>query len=113
MDQRTPPEAMDAFSAKIRSLTDPADRLDALAGMEAAAPHIVAAELERLADEMASRTVTEEDVRARIAQILGKGDEWCNCQAVRGTVNYPGPWHPAGDTTCLGSRASELRGGRS
>lgn len=25
----------------------------------------------------------------------------CNCQAVPGTLVYPGPWHPAGDTpTC-------------
>lgn len=22
---------------------------------------------------------------------------WCNCQAIPGTVNYPGPWHPEGD----------------
>lgn len=22
---------------------------------------------------------------------------WCNCQAVEGTINYPGPWHPVAD----------------
>lgn len=22
---------------------------------------------------------------------------WCNCQAIPGTQNYPGPWHPKGD----------------
>jgi hypothetical protein len=28
--------------------------------------------------------------------------DWCNCQAVRGTANYPGPWHPKGDPVgCL------------
>lgn len=27
-------------------------------------------------------------------------DEWCNCQAIEGTANYPGPWHPFGDATC-------------
>jgi hypothetical protein len=25
-------------------------------------------------------------------------DEWCNCQAIPGTPNYPGPWHPVGDS---------------
>lgn len=24
-------------------------------------------------------------------------DEWCNCQAIEGTANYPGPWHPKAD----------------
>ena len=23
--------------------------------------------------------------------------EWCNCQAISGSENYPGPWHPKGD----------------
>lgn len=23
--------------------------------------------------------------------------DWCNCQAIRGTPVYPGPWHPKGD----------------
>lgn len=23
---------------------------------------------------------------------------WCNCQTIPGTTNYPGPWHPSGDT---------------
>lgn len=28
--------------------------------------------------------------------------DWCNCQAVGGTANYPGPWHPKGDPVgCL------------
>ena len=79
-------------------------------GLRAAAPLIVAAGLTNLADEMAQRTVTEEDVRAQVARILGRSDEWCNCQAVHGTVNYPGPWHPAGDTPFCPARASELRG---
>jgi len=26
--------------------------------------------------------------------------EWCNCQAIEGISNYPGPWHPKGDVTC-------------
>jgi hypothetical protein len=39
-------------------------------------------------------------------------DNWCNCQAIPGTVNYPGPWHPKGDPVgCLRfGRASVLRG---
>jgi hypothetical protein len=24
------------------------------------------------------------------------GDTWCNCQAIPGTPNYPGPWHEKG-----------------
>jgi hypothetical protein len=75
----------------------------------AVAPLIVAVELGVLADEMAMRTVTEEDVRARIAQLAGRSDTWCNCQAVHGTVNYPGPWHPTGDTPTCRPRAAELR----
>ncbi len=23
-------------------------------------------------------------------------DTWCNCQAIPGTANYPGPWHERG-----------------
>lgn len=48
----TPPEAVDALVAKIHNITEPADRLDALAGMEAGARFIVAAELERLAERL-------------------------------------------------------------
>lgn len=22
---------------------------------------------------------------------------WCNCQAIEGAANYPGPWHPVAD----------------
>jgi hypothetical protein len=38
--------------------------------------------------------------------------EWCNCQAIPGTANYPGPWHPHGDSTCSHWSAvhPELRG---
>ena len=42
------------------------------------------------------------------------GDNWCNCQAIRGTANYPGPWHPQGDPDgCLkhGVSAAESEGG--
>lgn len=24
-------------------------------------------------------------------------DWWCNCQAIPGTENFPGPWHPVAD----------------
>jgi hypothetical protein len=68
----------------------------------------VAAELDRLADEMYERPgnlpVTAEDVRARAAQLRSEPG-WCNCQAVRGTANYPGPWHPKGDPTCISASA--------
>jgi hypothetical protein len=40
--------------------------------IDAVAPLIVADELEGLAHEMSMRTVTEEDVRARIAQLRSK-----------------------------------------
>lgn len=25
--------------------------------------------------------------------------DWCNCQAIEGTKNFPGPWHPR-DENC-------------
>lgn len=77
--------------------------------VEAAAPLIVAAELERLAPlwdggtamPPVSGTYVARQLRARAAQLRGE-DTWCNCQAVRGTANYPGPWHPKGDSVgCL------------
>lgn len=34
-------------------------------------------------------------------------DGWCDCQAVAGTVVYPGPWHPAGDSTCARGRGPD------
>ena len=69
-----------------------------------------AAELDALATEMDERPeylpVSAEDVRARAAQLRSE-DTWCNCQAIRGTANYPGPWHPKGDSIgCLKYRAS-------
>lgn len=34
----------------------------------------------------------------RVARAAGDPvSDWCNCQAIRGTINYPGPWHPKGD----------------
>jgi len=83
----TPPEAMDAFSAKIRAVTEPADRLDALAGMEAAARLIVAAELDRISPELTSA-------------VCSKTDEW------------DAGWWAALEWVGqqLGRRASELRG---
>lgn len=28
-------------------------------------------------------------------------EDTCNCQAIPGTENFPGPWHPKGDPTCV------------
>lgn len=34
----------------------------------------------------------------RKAGIMPRAEgQWCNCQAIPGTVRYPGPWHPKGD----------------
>jgi len=89
------PAQMGGFTRAMRVVAQWADR------------H-VAAELEALAVEMDDRPgnlpVTAEDVRARAAQLRGE-DTWCNCQAVRGTANYPGPWHPKGDPTCVSASA--------
>lgn len=35
------------------------------------------------------------DVRRRIRAIID--NDSCNCQAIPGTENYPGPWHVRGD----------------
>jgi hypothetical protein len=64
---------------------------------EAAARDLVSRELFRLAEEMEARGprwLDAEDVRARAEQLASS--TWCNCQAIPGTVNYPGPWHERG-----------------
>jgi hypothetical protein len=30
-------------------------------------------------------------------ELLGGLGDWCNCQAVKETSHYPGPWHPVAD----------------
>jgi hypothetical protein len=34
-------------------------------------------------------------------------DDWCNCQAVPGSANFPGPWHPVGNSGGWCARAEE------
>lgn len=51
----------------------------------------------------ADRTVTFAPIPLVNSAGVGIGN--CNCQAVKGSPNYPGPWHPMGDTATCPSRA--------
>lgn len=102
----------------------PKGRSSTRAAIEAAAPLIVAAAYRQLADEVEGQPVGLADLMGPGLQYnAGKGyvagllrrraaelADWCNCQAVPGTENYPGPWHPKGDPIGCRRRASVLRG---
>lgn len=40
------------------------------------------------------------DMPVKVPQPGVNDADWCNCQAIPGRTNYPGPWHPMGDVTC-------------
>jgi hypothetical protein len=42
----------------------------------------------------------------------GVGVGNCNCQAIKGTPNFPGPWHPRGDTPTCPKAAVPANGGQ-
>jgi hypothetical protein len=63
-----------------------------IAELRAARDQLVATLAEGLPQAAADQAL------ARMDKMLGVGESWCNCQAIPGTVNYPGPWHPTGDT---------------
>lgn len=56
-------------------------------------------------DHLLSELHQARESDSEIGEVLRRTDDgyWCNCQAIEGTVNYPGPWHPRGDRTCTHS----------
>lgn len=73
-------EAWSEYRYPQPAVDKPTDRFMRSARVfQAATARAVASELERLADEMAMRTVAEEDVRARIAQLTGNHPHSYRC----------------------------------
>lgn len=68
--------------------------LDTLASM----PHQHQEEIHSVGSRASNNetvTLLVSDLRALVT--AAEANAWCNCQAIPGTPNYPGPWHPWGD----------------
>jgi len=111
-----PEEAIEAALTASSAALDRGEDA-ARAALRAAAPLIVASLMEEFVADLLALSADGGEIdeltrkwQTRLATL--RPDKWCNCQAIPGSVIYPGPWHPKGDSfACLsGGRASVLRG---